>query len=134
MVVSKLPPTARREGLLYLSMGHAAEAAGAKVHFDAGMSTQNLEWLVQDSLRFFRLAAQALQRRVYSFAQDCWSALEVRSETPDRHGKDPALEGTAVLELGLRLVKDCEIGNMESADLVGALADAGPIKFLVDSE
>lgn len=46
-------------------MGHAAEAAGAKVRFDAGMST-NLEWLVlQDSLRFFRLAAQALQRRVY---------------------------------------------------------------------
>ena len=72
------PESSRREGLLYLSMGHAAEAAGAK-----------------DSLRFFRLAAQALQR----------------------HGKDPALEGSAVLELGLRLVKDCESGNMESADL-----------------
>eukprot|EP00435_Cladocopium_sp_Y103_P058813 s2531_g20.t2 len=72
------PECSRREGLLNLSMGHAAEAIGAK-----------------DALRFFRLAAQALQR----------------------HGKDPALEGTAVLELGLRLVKECEEGDLESADL-----------------
>ncbi|CAL1126376.1 unnamed protein product [Cladocopium goreaui] len=72
------PECSRREGLLNLSMGHAAEAMGAK-----------------DALRFFRLAAQALQR----------------------HGKDPALEGAAVLELGLRLVKECEEGDLESADL-----------------
>ena len=42
-----------------------------------------------------------------------------------RHGKDPALEGAAVLELGLRLVKECEEGDLESADLVWAPGSPG---------
>ncbi|CAJ1372929.1 unnamed protein product [Effrenium voratum] len=59
----KEPEFSRREGLLHLSMGHAAEASQ------------------EESLPLFRRAAQALQRP----------------------GTDAALEGTAVLELGLRL-------------------------------
>ena len=55
VVVSKLPPTARREGLLYLSMGHAAEAAGAKVHFDAGCRHRILSGWCRIPCDFFAL-------------------------------------------------------------------------------
>ena len=56
--------------------------------------------------------------------RECYRGFSVNSSASKllgpRHGKDPALEGTAVLELGLRLVKECEEGDLESADLVWA--------------
>ncbi|CAE7526139.1 RPS3A [Symbiodinium sp. KB8] len=71
------PECSRREGLLYLSLGHASEAAGEK-----------------EALSFFRRAAQALQR-----------------------SNSPALEGTALLEFGLRLAQDFDAGDPNAADL-----------------
>eukprot|EP00931_Biecheleriopsis_adriatica_P120389 TRINITY_DN95510_c0_g1_i1.p1 TRINITY_DN95510_c0_g1~~TRINITY_DN95510_c0_g1_i1.p1 ORF type:complete len:623 (+),score=189.37 TRINITY_DN95510_c0_g1_i1:85-1953(+) len=71
------PESAKREGLLHLSLGHAAIAAGDK-----------------EAMRFFRTAAQSLQRL-----------------------GDPALEGTALLELGMQLVKEYEAGDAEAAEL-----------------
>lgn len=77
----------RREGLLYLSLGHSAEAACDQVACHVkGVGAQG-------ALECFRRAAQALQRQARSL------------HLPGVRASDPAAEGVATLEFGRRLVQ-----------------------------
>ncbi|CAK9091265.1 unnamed protein product [Durusdinium trenchii] len=73
------PELSRREGLLHLSIGHAAEANGEK-----------------DALRHFRLAAQALQRSGSDAASEGVAVLELGKRLVKESKADPEALDLAV--------------------------------------